>query len=124
MIQKQARVVEEVVVGKDVHQHQQTVKDTVRRTDVRVEDLGATDYDTDYRQDFNTRYANRGLSYDTYAPAYQFGNTYASDQRYAGRDWNDVESDMRNDWMSRGHGKWEDFKDSVRYGWDKIRGKR
>ncbi len=124
VVNKQARVVEEVVIGKHVHEHQETVKDTVRRTDVRVEDLGATDYDTDYRADFSTRYANRGLSYDTYAPAYQFGNTYANDTRYAGREWNEVESDLRNDWSSRGHGKWEDFEDSVRYGWDKIRGKR
>ena len=125
VVQKTARVVEEVLVGKDVHEHHETIRDTVRRQDVHVDNLeGAANYDTDYRTDFNTRYANRGLQYEAYVPAYQFGTTYANDQRYAGRDWNDVEADLRNDWSTRGHGKWEDFKDSVRYGWDKIRGRR
>jgi uncharacterized protein (TIGR02271 family) len=36
---KEARVVEEVVVSKDVTEHAETVKDTVRRTDVEVEEL-------------------------------------------------------------------------------------
>jgi uncharacterized protein (TIGR02271 family) len=36
---KQARVVEEVVVGKEVTEREETVRDTVRRTDVEVEDL-------------------------------------------------------------------------------------
>jgi uncharacterized protein (TIGR02271 family) len=40
VVAKQARVVEEVVVGKDVHEHHETIKDSVRRTDVRVEKLG------------------------------------------------------------------------------------
>ena len=35
--QKRARVVEEVVVGKDVTEHTETVRDTVRRKDVDVE---------------------------------------------------------------------------------------
>jgi uncharacterized protein (TIGR02271 family) len=48
VVSKQARVVGEVEVGKDVSERQQTVKDTVRRSDVEVEDLpgsrtGATD---------------------------------------------------------------------------------
>ena len=37
MVQKQARVVEEVVVGKEATQRTETVRDTVRRTDVNVE---------------------------------------------------------------------------------------
>lgn len=45
VVSKQARVVEEVVVGKTATERTQTVHDTVRRTDVEVEDLtggGAT----------------------------------------------------------------------------------
>lgn len=37
VVSKEARVVEEVVVSKDVTEHSETVKDTVRRTDVEVE---------------------------------------------------------------------------------------
>ncbi|MEJ7708350.1 MAG: YsnF/AvaK domain-containing protein [Pyrinomonadaceae bacterium] len=39
VVSKQARVVEEVVVGKDVTQREETVRDTVRRTDVDVEQI-------------------------------------------------------------------------------------
>lgn len=40
VVDKQARVVEEVVVRKDVEEHVETIQDTVRRTDVEVEQLG------------------------------------------------------------------------------------
>jgi len=40
VVAKQARVVEEVVVNKNVEQRVETVQDTVRRTDVDVEQLG------------------------------------------------------------------------------------
>ncbi|HVF28697.1 MAG TPA: DUF2382 domain-containing protein [Pyrinomonadaceae bacterium] len=40
VVDKQARVVEEVIVGKEVQEHSETIRDTVRRTDVEVEELG------------------------------------------------------------------------------------
>jgi uncharacterized protein (TIGR02271 family) len=39
VVAKEARVVEEVVVGKNVTEHQETVRDTVKRTDVEVEEV-------------------------------------------------------------------------------------
>ena len=39
VVSKQARVVEEVTVGKEVTEHTQTVKDTLRHTEVEVENL-------------------------------------------------------------------------------------
>ena len=39
VVEKQARVVEEVVIDKDVEQRTETVQDTVRRTDVDVEEV-------------------------------------------------------------------------------------
>ena len=39
VVSKQARVVEEVVVGKDVTERTETVRDTVRKTDVEVEQV-------------------------------------------------------------------------------------
>lgn len=41
VVSKQARVVEEVAVSKDVQQRTETVRDTVRRTDVEVEQVGS-----------------------------------------------------------------------------------
>ena len=40
-VSKQARVVGEVAVGKSVEEREETVKDTVRRTEVEVEQVGA-----------------------------------------------------------------------------------
>lgn len=43
VVSKEARVVEEVTLGKEVQEHEETIRDTVRRTDVEVEQLGSTE---------------------------------------------------------------------------------
>lgn len=43
IVTKEARVVEEVVVGKTVTEHQETVRDTVKRTEVDVDEVNQTD---------------------------------------------------------------------------------
>jgi uncharacterized protein (TIGR02271 family) len=53
VVAKQARVVEEVVVGKTVSERDETVRDTVRRTDVDVEET-----DTTRNRDVKTRNSN------------------------------------------------------------------
>jgi uncharacterized protein (TIGR02271 family) len=132
VVSKTARVVEEISIGKEATERTETVRDTVRHTDVDVERLGGTsssslsDYDTDYRQHFQTNYGSTGgASYDTYAPAYQYGSRMASDERYRGRNWSDVESTLRSDYERSNSGStWEQMKDSVRYGWEKVTGRR
>ncbi len=42
VVAKEARVVEEVIVNKEVGEHTETVRDTVRRTDVNVEEVKGT----------------------------------------------------------------------------------
>lgn len=123
VVEKTARVKEEVVVKKDVTQRKEKVRDTVRSTDVKVDRLEG-DFDRDFRSDFDTRYAGRNYQYERYQPAYEFGSSYAVDERYRNRDWAQVEPDLRRDWETRGHGTWQDFKDSIRYGWDRVRGRR
>jgi len=125
VIEKQARVVEEVEVGKQVEQRDQTIRDTLRKSEVEVEQMGkAGDRDADFRRDFESRYAGSGRQYEPYAPAYNYGSTLASDPRYQQRDWKDVEGDARRDWETRGHGAWEEFKEAIRHGWEKVRGRR
>jgi uncharacterized protein (TIGR02271 family) len=43
VVAKSARVVEEVVVGKQVEEHTETIRDTVRRTDVDVQEVNLKD---------------------------------------------------------------------------------
>ena len=50
VVQKQARVVEEVVVGKEATERTETVRDTVRRTDVEVEKTGDPDVENLHHQ--------------------------------------------------------------------------
>jgi hypothetical protein len=85
--------------------------------------LSTGDDDSFFRNDFDQKYATAGGSYDDYAPAYKYGNESRS--KYAGRNWDDVETDLRSDWDTK-YGKsgdvstWEKFKAAVRHGWDKI----
>lgn len=135
VVSKEARVVGEVVVGKEATQSTETIKDTVRHTEVEVErgtaGMGATrrpyeDYEPDYRQDFQTRYAAQGGgTYEEYAPAYRYGHGLASDTRYQGRAWQEIEPEARRDWERRyPNSAWESFKLAVRHGWERVSGKR
>jgi uncharacterized protein (TIGR02271 family) len=131
VVGKTARVVEEVVVGKEATERTETIRDTVRRSDVNVERLGADDrswqdYDDDFRSDFQKRYGKaKNARYDTYAPAYQYGYRMASDERYRGRRWDEVEPALRTDYERSYPGsKWDQMKDSIRYGWDRLTTRR
>jgi len=132
VVGKTARVVEEVVIGKQTTERTETIRDTVRRTDVNVEKMSGGDraphsnYDDDFRRDFSARYGSiRGAKYENYAPAYEYGSRVASDERYRGRTWDEVEPTLRTDYERQYQGgKWEQIKDSVRYGWDKVTGRR
>ncbi len=129
VVSKQARVVEDVRLNKDTTERTETVRDTVRRTEVEVENLGreksgASDIDEDFRRDFASRYGATGQSYETYSPAYRYGYEMASDPRYEGQDFSKVESDLRADYGRRyPNSTWEKMKDSIRYGWDRVTGR-
>ncbi|GAB2556958.1 DUF2382 domain-containing protein [Spirosoma aerophilum] len=54
VVSKTANVVEEISVGKEVNERTETVRDTVRSTDVQVENLPNTDRDATLRADRTT----------------------------------------------------------------------
>jgi uncharacterized protein (TIGR02271 family) len=124
VVQKSARVVEEVTISKEVNERQQQINDTVRRTEVEVERLDGKTDDSDYRKHFQSNYGSTGASYDDYAPAYTYGSQMRGDSRYSSRQWDDVESDLRTDWETRNAGRtgstWEKMKAAVRHGWDRM----
>jgi uncharacterized protein (TIGR02271 family) len=132
VVEKSARIVEEVTVGKQVNERQEQIHDTVRHTEVDVQRLDGTtarsdlrDDDSYFRNHFTSTYGASGASYDDYAPAYSYGSQMASSGRYTGRQWDEVESDLRTDWESRysgGPSTWEKMKAAVRHGWDRMTG--
>jgi uncharacterized protein (TIGR02271 family) len=102
VVSKQARVVEEVVVGKNVEQKTQTVRDTARRTDVEVEKLNP----------------------DNERTAETFAGELCRDQRFQNRTWDQVEPQARATFEQRYPGsRWDQFKDSIRRGYEKMRAK-
>ena len=126
VVEKRARVVEEVVVGKESRERTEHISDTVRRTDVRVEPLVATNQmrtgfdsvDSSCRTHFDQNFADSGWDYDTgYSHAYRYGYDLSG----SGRDWSTVENDVRSNWETRNKGTWERFKDAIRYGFDQGR---
>lgn len=128
VVSKQARVVEEVRVGKEISERTETIRDNARHTEVNVDETpgssGGKFDDSDFRGDFQKRYAGSGGSYEMYQPAYQYGYDMACDARYQGRSFDEVESDLRTDYGRRyPNSTWEKMKDAVRYGWNKVTGK-
>ena len=135
VVQKQRRVVEDVVVGKERQERTETVRDKVLHTEVEVERLGssekgargerATIGDTDFRTDFEQRFAGRGYTYDDIAPAYEYGRVKATDPELHGRSFAEVEQRLKNDY-ARQHPdeRWDRIRDAVRYGWETKAGRR
>jgi uncharacterized protein (TIGR02271 family) len=126
VVAKEARVVEEVRVGKKVKTRTEDISDSVRHTEVEVENLdgesATRDFNVDaHRAHWQSNYAVSGGTWDEYEPAYRYGHSMRSDSRYSGRDWAEVEPDARRDWESQHQGSaWERFKAAVRHGWDRM----
>jgi len=107
VIQKTPRVVEEVHVSKNVNEQTQTVRDTVRRTDVQVERTGANPGQTQGEEFVDS-----------------FATQLAGDSRFHGRDWNTFEPEARKNFEQRYPGnKWQQFKDAIHRSWDRARSK-
>jgi stress response protein YsnF len=136
VISKRARVVEEVIVQKEVTEHTETVRGTERHTDVDVQrgpeiatetrrvaaSQDFATYDPIFRKHYATAFAGKGAAYTEYEPAYRYGYELRTNERYRGRDWAALEADARRDWEARHPSTWERFKDAIRYGWENITG--
>jgi uncharacterized protein (TIGR02271 family) len=133
VVSKQARVVEEVIIGKEAHEHTERVRETVRRTEVEVEQpktqatpgaSGLAEDEAEYHRHFTTTFAHRGSAYEQYVPAYRYGAELAADPRYQNKEWVAIEPEVRRSWEARHPDSWERFKDALRYAWDRARGRR
>jgi uncharacterized protein (TIGR02271 family) len=138
VVEKSARVVEEVTINKEVTQREQQINDTVRHTEVEVEQLGARQPDA-HRVEHDGRrrllprpsaaalhsstYGSTGSSYDTYQPAYSYGTEMRESQMYRNRPWDEVEPTCAaagNPQRRATGSTWENMKAAVRHGWDKM----
>lgn len=75
-----------------------------------------------WRDTWRTRpYVQADRGFDYYSPGYRYG--FESASRYGGREWNDIENDLRSGWDRveyRGQSTWENMKDAVRDAWHRV----
>lgn len=94
------------------------------RPDVVVGTRGYDMYDADFRKHFQKYYADRGYTYNQYAPPYRYGYNLAVSPRTRGKDWHAIEAGARRTWEERNPGTWDQIKDGVQYAWERTRGIR
>ena len=124
VVAKEARIVEEVVVTKDVQDRTATVRDTVRRTDVDVDRGERGDLEGEFRGHYTTESGGHGLTYEQCAPAYRYGYSLGSDRRTPHTDWTATEADARRRWEEGNPGTWDRFRSAIRYAWERGRSGR
>lgn len=87
-----------------------------------AEAVNPTEEDTYWRANYASRpYATAGTKYDTLQPAYRYG--WESRSRHDGKEWNDVEKDLRAGWnLARGNSKlgWDDARPATHDAWDRT----
>ncbi len=90
--------------------------------DAVAESIDPTAEDAYWRENYKTRsYVTKGADYTTYQPAYRYG--WESHSRYAGKSFNDVESDLRSGWeKARGQSSmaWDKAREAVRDAFDRT----
>jgi uncharacterized protein (TIGR02271 family) len=120
VIAKRAHVVEEIRVHKDRDERTQTIRDTLRHTDVSVSQLPAEPgFDSNrYAEHFRKTYGDR---YDitAIAPAYEFGERLSREGR--GPDFSNIEADAKARWEQHHPGTWNKVRDAIMEGWQKVR---
>jgi len=79
-----------------------------------------------WRENYQDRpYVTRDRSFDDYRPAYRYG--FESATNYHGRDFNEVEPQLRAGWDRWEHrprkSNWDEVREMVRDAWDHMRGR-
>ena len=128
MIEKESRVREEVTVNKETEEHPETIRETVRKEHINVEDLARKanprfeQFEPQLRAHYQENYSDSEHDFDEYSRGYRYGMALAESDRNRGNDWNDIEADAGRRWDNQESTRWDDFKDAVRHGFQRIRG--
>jgi len=129
VISKRRRVVEEVIIGRETRERTESIHETLRKTQVKVEPLGGADPAARAAADRLRLHKLEDAKKPADEPieengaAYRYASHLASDERYRHADWNEVEPHARRAWEDQHGGTWEQFKDAVRTAWDKVSGR-
>ena len=122
VVAKETVVTGEVVIAKDTVAEERTITDTVRRQRVDVDEryLQAR---TDLEREHGTRVGATGRAFAEAEPNYRTGFDAGHDERYVGREFADVEPELRRDHATRGvtADRWAELRHEIETGWNKAR---
>lgn len=74
----------------------------------------------DFRDEYDRRFSNLGMTYEQALPAFEFGHSMAQRNDLKDREWGAAEQALRDDWESRNPGTWIMYRDIARVGWDRM----
>ena len=127
---KQARIVEEVVINKEASDRVETVRDTVRSTDVEVEQMSGSQHTSrnegfdssaaDFRSNWQSAYGNQGGTFEQHEPAYRYGHELGGNPQYRGQNWDSVAPQIQREWNNKYPNTWDRVSNAVRYGFEKA----
>ena len=127
VVQKEAVVTGEVVIDRERLVERQNITDTVRRERVEVEEA-YNQHRNNFQQHFTQRQGQvQGSSrtFEQAEPNYRTGFTSAHDERYQGREFDEIEPDLRSDYERRqggsGGDSWQHLREEIREGWNRAR---
>jgi hypothetical protein len=78
-------------------------------------------YRDDFRTHYETHYAQTGLPFSAYEPAYRLGFELGNRPELGHQQWHDLEPEARRRWQAEHDGDWEQFADAVQRGWTWLR---
>ena len=81
-------------------------------------------YESDFRNHYHNTYGGTATRYEEYSPGYEYGYRSASDARYRDRSFSEAEPELHREYEAQDPGAWDRMRESIRYGWDRLRGKR
>jgi uncharacterized protein (TIGR02271 family) len=124
VVTKVARVLEEVVVRKDVAERMHTIRDTVRRSDVEIEEFhphrAFEEFDKDLHDYYAGSLAKTGHKYDEYLPAFKFGYSLGTSEQAHNHAWAELEAGAQKTWEQKNPGTWATYKAAIHHAFDKV----
>jgi hypothetical protein len=90
-----------------------------------LDEVAEGDY---WRQNFRRRpYYEPGTPYEHYEPGFRYGWQSAIGEEFAGRDFEDAESELERSWDAlhgENAGEWEEAREAVKDAWQRARDRR
>ena len=124
VVAKEAFVTGEFVIEKDVVVEERQITDTVRKQRVEV-DKAYQEARTGFEQEYSARATGTGRTFAQAEPNYRAGFEAAHDERHAGREFEEIEPELRARHADAGDDEslWGQLRQDIRAGWEKARGR-